>query len=491
MLSEFPKQQITLGFDFFKMRKKKAEHIILPEIEIIDAGAEGKAVGRRDNKVIFVDNAVPGDVADIQVFKKKKSFLEGKAIHFHKLSEKRSDPFCKHFGLCGGCKWQHLQYKYQLFYKQKQVADNFQRIAHLATPEILPIIPSEKQTLYRNKLEYTFSDYRWLTFEDMNSQARDTMDMNAIGFHIPKHFDRVLDIEHCYLQSEPTNHIRNSLKSFCIGRGFTFYNPRRHEGFLRNLIIRNTTLNETMAIMVFGEEQPENQKLVLDHILEIYPRITSLMFVVNSKHNDTISDLEVKCYFGKPFITEQMDELLFRIGPVSFFQTNSLQAYKLYSLVKEFAGISSADIVYDLYSGTGSISNFVAHQAKKVIGIEFIAPAIEDALVNSKINNIHNTEFVAGDIAKILNVDFFVFKGHPDIIITDPPRNGMHPAVVEQIIQAHPKRIVYVSCNPATQARDLALMAEKYSISKIQPIDMFPHTHHVENIVLLEKAIVV
>lgn len=467
--------------------KHRTEQVIIEHVEIIDAGAEGKAIGRKDNMVIFISNAVPGDVADILITRKKKTFLEGKAVAFHKLSEKRATPFCAHFGMCGGCKWQDMTYEHQLFYKQKQVADNFQRMAHLEIPEISPIIASPLQTCYRNKLEYTFSDYRWLTDEDMKSENRDQINMNALGFHIPQHFDRVLDIETCYLQDDLTNQIRNSLKEFCIRKGLTFYNPRRHEGFMRNLLIRNTTLNESMAIVVFGEEHEENQKKVLDHVLAFYHDLTSLMYVVNTKHNDVINDLEIQLYYGPPFITEQLGDLKFRIGPVSFFQTNSRQALNMYNIIEKFAGDTEGKIIYDLYTGTGTIANFISKQAAKVVGIEYIPSAIEDAKINSVLNKITNTVFIAGDIAKTLNDDFIAQYGKPDIVITDPPRSGMHPAVVEQLMKIKPERIVYVSCNPATQARDLSLMTEQYSIKSVQPIDMFPHTHHVENVVLLES----
>jgi len=470
------------------MRKKqRTERIVLNEIEITDAGSEGKAIARHENKVIFVVNAVPGDIADVQITRNKKDFMEGKAINFHKLSDKRAEPFCEHFGLCGGCKWQHMQYQYQLFYKQKQVVDNFTRIGKVEMPEINSILASERETCYRNKLEYTFSDYRWLTHEDMKPENREKMNMNALGFHIAQHFDRVLDITKCYLQDEPSNLIRNAVKDFCIEQGLTFYNPRHHTGYMRNLLVRNTTLDETMVIVVFGEDEPENQKLVLDHILKVYPALTSLVYVINTKHNDIISDLEIQCYYGNPYITEQLGELKFRVGPVSFFQTNSRQAKKMYDIVKQFARITPDKTVYDLYTGTGSIANYVAADAKKVVGIEYVPAAVEDARINSVLNDITNTEFVAGDMAKILNADFMTEHGRPDIIITDPPRNGMHPDVVEQLLLAAPERIVYVSCNPATQARDLALISELYKLTAVQPLDMFPHTHHVENITLLEK----
>jgi len=466
--------------------KKNYTPQVLQAVEISDAGAEGKAIGKTENLVIFVDDAIPGDIVDIQLTRKKKSFAEGKAIHFHHLSDKRTEPFCKHFGMCGGCKWQHMKYEHQLLSKQKQIADNFTRIAHITIPEIRPILASPLQTAYRNKLEYTFSDYRWLTEEDMQSDSRDTINMNALGFHIPRHFDRVLDIETCYLQDEPTNLIRNRLKEFCITNGLTFYNPRRHTGFLRNLLIRNSTLGETMAIVVFGEENEKNQNKVLDYVLEVFPALTSLMYVVNTKNNDIINDLEIQCYRGKPYIEEVLGRLRFRIGPVSFFQTNSRQALNMYNIIREFAGDTRGKTIYDLYTGTGTIANFVASEALKVIGIEYIESAIDDAKINSEINNIGNTCFIAGDIAKTLNTEFVEQHGKPGIIITDPPRSGMHPAVVDQILQIKPERIVYVSCNPATQARDLSSLCTQYQLKAIQPVDMFPHTHHVENVVLLE-----
>jgi 23S rRNA (uracil1939-C5)-methyltransferase len=469
------------------MRKKnKFEPIIIPGLEITDAAAEGKAIARHDNLVIFLTNAVPGDVADVQIFKKKKNYSEGKAIRFSKLSEKRCEPFCSHFGMCGGCKWQHMQYKFQLEYKQKQVSDSFERIAKAHVQEIQPIIPSTKQQQYRNKLEFTFSDYRWLTDEDMQSVDKNQMNMNGLGFHIAQHFDRVLDIETCYLQAEPMNALRNEVKKFCLEHSFTFYNPRKHEGFMRNMLVRNTSLGEWMVIVVFGENHETQQQSLLNHIKECFPMIDSLMYVVNTKMNDTISDLPIELYHGKDFITEQLENLKFRIGPVSFFQTNSMQALTMYNLVKEFAQISKNDVVYDLYTGTGTIANFVASDAKKVVGVEYIPSAVEDAKLNSVLNHIENTQFYSGDLAKIFTDEFIAANEKPSVIITDPPRSGMHPLVVEQLLKIEPQRIVYVSCNPATQARDCALLAEKYVMKKIQPIDMFPHTHHVENICLME-----
>lgn len=469
------------------MRKKiKTEPIILNKVEIIDTASDGSAVARHDNFVVFVKDAVPGDVADIKVFKKKKNFAEGKAVFFHKYSDKRAEPFCNHFGICGGCKWQHLKYQDQLFFKHKQVVDNFQRIAKTDMVEVNSILASENETYYRNKLEFTFSDYRWLTEEDMKRKDKDSINMNALGFHIPQHFDRVIDIEKCYLQREPSNHIRNALKDFCLANGYTFYNPRKHQGFMRNIIIRNTSLNEIMVIVIFGENNSDDIDTVMHFLKNNFNHITSLNYVINLKHNDTISDLQAICFDGKEFITEEFDGLVFRIGPVSFFQTNSLQALSMYRIVKQLAGISTSDVVYDLYTGTGTIANFVAKDASKVIGVEYVNSAVEDARTNSRINGIENTTFFAGDIAKILNQAFFHENDYPDVIITDPPRSGMHPDVIQQILISKAHKIIYVSCNPATQARDVALLSEKYRVTFIQPIDMFPHTHHVENIIVLE-----
>jgi 23S rRNA (uracil1939-C5)-methyltransferase len=465
----------------------KKQYGILEGLEMIDIADEGKSVARYQDLVVFVTGAVPGDIADVRIYKAKRKFLEGKAVHFHKFSEDRTEPFCQHFGICGGCKWQYLNYEKQLFYKQKHVQDCLERIAKINCSEILlPILPSEKTRYYRNKLEYTFSCYRWLTDDDMQMTS-DGRNMNALGFHIPGKFDKVLDIEKCYLQEEPTNAIRNGLKEFALKNDFTFFDLRKQQGFLRNIIVRNTSTSELMVIVSFFYENEEWRNLVMEYLALSFPQITSLMFVINPKCNDTISDLEIKCYKGNPFITEQMGNLKFKIGPVSFFQTNSNQAYELYRIVSDFAGLKGNEIVYDLYTGTGTIANFIAASAKKVVGIEYIKSAIDDAFENSHVNGISNTIFYDGDIAKILNAEFVDKNGKPDVVITDPPRNGMHKDVVMQLLEILPEKIVYVSCNPSTQARDIEMLAEKYSLIKSQPVDMFPHTQHVENVILLMR----
>lgn len=469
------------------MRKKNSPLPVFENVEIIDAAAEGVAIARIDGKVLFVKNAVPGDIAHVQLTKKRSAFLEGTAKEIITYSEKRAEPFCTHFGVCGGCKWQNMKYEQQLFYKQKQVADNLERIGKIDVSCMLPIIPSKKTQYYRNKLEYTFSDRRWLTNEDMQYED-ESRNMNALGFHIPGFFDKVLDIEKCYLQPEPSNTIRLEVKKYCIKNGLTFFNLRQQHGLMRNLIIRNTTTNELMVIFSFHEESDEIYPL-LDHISKAFPEITSLMFVINGKKNDVISDLEIQYYKGNSFIFEEMEGLKFKVGPVSFFQTNTDQAYELYKIAREFAGLNGDEVVYDLYTGTGTIANFVASKTKKVIGIEYIKSAVEDAKENAKTNKIENTFFFAGDPAEVLNDDFIALHGRPDVIITDPPRAGMHKNVITQILKTAPEKIVYISCNPATQARDIELMSGSFSVTKIQPVDMFPHTHHVENIVLMEKKI--
>ena len=467
-------------------RKEKREGpFIIENIEILDAGAEGKAIARYNDMVVFVPFVVPGDVCDIRIVAKKRRFYEGRAIKFHHLSDQRVDAVCEHFGTCGGCKWQNMEYGRQLFYKQKQVSDNFSRIGHLDFPEVLPIVPSEGSEFYRNKLEYTFSTLRWLLADEMDIAPED-QDMDALGFHLPGKFDRVLDIKKCWLQPEPTNFIRLGIKAFAKEKGFTFFNIREFEGDLRNIIIRNSNTGNLMVIMVFGTENQEVIDAVMHYLSEEFTQITSLFYVINLKRNDSISDLEPLHYAGEAFITEEMEDLKFQIGPLSFFQTNSKQAYKLYSIAREFAGLTGNELVYDLYTGTGTIANFIAHQAGKVIGIEYIEPAVKDAQLNSSLNNLDNTAFFAGDMVKILTPEFIEENGRPDVIITDPPRAGMHEKVVQRIMEAEPEKVVYVSCNPATQARDISLMTSKYKITKVQPVDMFPHTHHVENVCLLE-----
>ena len=474
------------------MRHTKKVLPILENITVIDASSDGQAVGRMDEVVIFIKDAVPGDVVDVQVTRKKNKFREGKAIKIHTYSNKRTEPVCSHFGTCGGCKWQNMDYEFQLFYKQKQVSDALTRIAKIELPEIKPIIPSEKTYKYRNKLEFTFSNKKWLTLEQVNDKSiafgegKDEVTRNALGFHIPGMFDKILDIDTCHLQEEPSNAIRNELKKYALENQLSFFDLREQVGFLRNVIIRSTSTGEWMLIVSFHyEDKPAIEKL-LNHLSEKFPQITSLNFVINSKKNDTISDLDIKVFKGNDSIYETMEGLKFKIGPKSFYQTNSEQAYQLYKVTRDFAGITASDIVYDLYTGTGTIANFVAHQAKKVVGVEYVPAAIEDAKINSELNGITNTSFYAGDLKDILNNDFVNENGKPDIIITDPPRAGMHEDVTKKILEIEPKRIVYVSCNPSTQARDLQLLDAKYKVINVQPVDMFPQTHHVENVVLLE-----
>lgn len=466
-------------------RKEKGAPLIIEQVEILDAGSEGKAIARYNDMVIFVPYVVPGDVCDIRIVSKKRRFYEGRAVKIHKYSDKRIEPVCNHFGICGGCKWQGMDYQQQLYYKQKQVSDNFSRIGHLDYPDILPIKASPITEFYRNKLEYTFSTHRWLSEDEMNTDPSER-DMDALGFHIPGMFDRVIDIEKCYLQPEPSNQIRLGLKQFAKENGLSFYDIRNFTGDLRNVIVRNSNTGDLMVIMVFGTDDQEVIRKVMEFLAGDIFTISSLYYVVNQKHNDTINDLEPVLYKGSAFNTEQMENLRFRIGPLSFFQTNSTQALELYRITRDFAGLTGSEIVYDLYTGTGTIANFVASMASKVIGIEYVEPAVQDARINAQINGIQNTQFFAGDMVKVLTPEFIEENGQPDVIITDPPRAGMHEKVVMRILEARPSRIVYVSCNPATQARDLSLLAGSYQIKAVQPVDMFPHTHHVENVCLLE-----
>lgn len=471
------------------MGRKKKELPLIEEVTITDIAAEGKALARVDNMVIFVPYVVPGDVVDLQLKKKKNSYAEAVAVKFHKYSEKRAEAFCKHYGVCGGCKWQILPYEEQIRYKQKQVTDTLERIGKVPLPETSPIIGSQNIMRYRNKLEYTFSDKKWLTEQEIKENV--TYDRyGAAGFHIPGSFDKVLDIEECWLQDNISNEIRNTAKQYAIEHGLPFYNIRGQQGMMRNIIIRTSSTGELMTIVVCRIEDAEQQKQLeglMQHLADRFPQITSLIYVVNNKCNDTINDLDTVTFKGQDHIYEQMEDLKFKIGPKSFYQTNSAQAYELYKVARNFAGLTGGELVYDLYTGTGTIANFVAKKAKQVIGIEYVPEAIEDAKVNSQLNGIDNTLFYAGDMKDILTQDFINKHGRPDVIITDPPRAGMHPDVVDTILFAEPQRIVYVSCNPATQARDLAALDVKYKVTKVQPVDMFPHTHHVENVVLLEK----
>jgi len=418
--------------------------------------------------------------------KKRKAFFEGVATHFHTLSDKRTEPVCEHFGVCGGCKWQHMGYEHQLHFKQKEVENNLKRIGNIELPDITPILGSKEQYFYRNKMEFSFSDSRWLTPEEINSDI-EIEDRNALGFHIPGMWDKILDIKKCHLQQDPSNAIRLEVKNFANENEMTFFNPRKQEGLLRTLMIRTSSTGEIMVLIQFFEDDEENRTLLLNHLKEKFPEITSLLYVINSKGNDTIYDQEVICFAGRDHIFEEMEGLQFKINAKSFYQTNSEQAYELYKITRDFAGLTGDELVYDLYTGTGTIAQFVSKNAKKVVGVESVPEAIEDAQANALHNSISNAEFFVGDMKNVFNNEFIEAHGQPDVIITDPPRDGMHKQVVEQLLQVAPPKIVYVSCNSATQARDLALMKEKYEVTKVQPVDMFPQTHHVENVVLLEK----
>ena len=468
------------------MAKKRKQLPLLEKVPVTGVAAEGKAIAWVDGMTVFVPYAVPGDVADIQITKKKSNYAEGKVTRFESFSENRADPFCEHFGTCGGCKWQILPYGEQLKYKQEQVEDNLTRIGKVELPEISPILGAPETTFYRNKLEFTFSDKRWLTEKEISSGS-EPRQMDALGFHIPGMFDKVLDINKCWLQDDLSNQIRNAARDFCLKNKFSFFDLRNQSGLMRTLILRNTSVGEWMVIVVFYEDDAEKREMLLNFLAGKFPQITSLLYIINRKANDTITDQEVICWKGREYIVEEMEGLQFKIGPKSFYQTNSRQAYSLYKVAREFAGLSGSERVYDLYTGTGTIANFVARNAGKVIGIEFVEEAIEDARKNSRNNNIENTSFFAGDMRKILTVDFIREHGRPDVIITDPPRAGMHDDVIGAILFAEPQRIVYVSCNPATQARDLNLLDSKYRVARVQPVDMFPQTHHVENVVLLER----
>jgi len=439
-----------------------------------------------NNQVVFVPMLIPGDVVDIRVRKKRKKYLEGQVVRFHEYSSKRIKPLCGHFGVCGGCKWQHLPYDLQLQYKQKQVEDNLRRIGKVEIPAVSPIIGSSEVFRYRNKLEFTFSDKKWLTREEINSD-HDFEKEDALGFHIPGLFDKVLDIRECHLQPEPSNAIRDAVRRFAHKNSFRFFNLRQQSGFLRNLVIRNSGDGKFMVIVVFFLDEPERRNALLDHLASEFPQIASLFYIINTKKNDSLADQDPVLYKGEGFLTEDLDVLKFRIGPKSFFQTNTNQALKLFRVAQEMAGLTGSETVYDLYTGTGTIANFIASRSKKVIGIEYIEEAIKDAKVNSSVNKITNTEFFAGDIKDVLSEQFMEEHGYPDVVMTDPPRAGMHEDVIRKIIDADPRKIVYISCNPATQARDVLLLSEKFSVTRIQPVDMFPQTHHVENIVLMER----
>lgn len=455
-------------------------------VTIVDVGAEGKAIARVNDMVVFTTHVIPGDVVDLQVTQKRSKYMEARVVRVVEQSPDRVPAFCEHFGVCGGCKWQFLPYEKQLFYKQKQVADQLRRIGHIDLPEISPILGSKKTTNYRNKLEFGFSNKRWLTVDEI-SESNEEKNMNALGLHVSGMFDKIININKCWLQGDPSNEIRNFIKQYADENGLEFFDRKTQSGLLRNIIIRTATTGDAMLIISFFREERESREKLLKAVANEFPQISSLMYVINEKGNDTITDQEILVFKGADHIFEEMEGLKFKIGPKSFYQTNSEQAYELYQVAREFAGLKGGEVVYDLYTGTGTIANFVARNVKKVVGIEYVPEAIEDAHVNSEINGIDNTSFYAGDMKKILTPEFVAQNGRPDVIITDPPRAGMDPEVVKTILDASPERVVYVSCNPATQARDLALMNEQYQVTRIQPVDMFPHTHHVENVVLLER----
>ena len=468
------------------MGRKVTDKIIFENVTVLDAGAKGVSVAKApEGQVIFIPNVVPGDVVDVQTFKKRKSYFEGKAIHFHSFSENRTEPVCEHFGSCGGCKWQNMKYEQQLFYKNNEVFNNLKRIGKIELPDFEPILGSKKHFFYRNKMEFGFSNARWMTEAELQNGA-EIENKNALGFHIPKMWDKILDIQKCHLQEDPSNAIRNEIRTFAIANNLEFFNPRNHEGLLRTLMIRTASTGEIMVLLQFFENDKPNRELLLDHIYSTFPNITSLQYVINSKANDTLYDQDIKLYKGRNYILEEMEGLHFSINAKSFYQTNSDQAFELYKITREFAGLTGSEIVYDLYTGTGTIAQFVSKKAKKVVGVEAIPEAIFDAKENAKRNNITNCDFFVGDMKNVFNDAFINQNGFPDVIITDPPRDGMHKDVVAQILKIAPQKVVYVSCNSATQARDLALLDEKYRVTRVRPVDMFPQTHHVENVVLLE-----
>lgn len=466
---------------------RRNNRVIFKDLEVVDAGAKGKAIAKApDGRVVFINNAVPGDVATVQTTKKRKAYFEGEAIAFSTYSDKRVEPVCPHFGTCGGCKWQHLGYEHQLYYKQKEIENNLKRIGKVALPPIQPILGSAEQYFYRNKMEFSFSDNKWLTLQQIQSDEI-IEDRNALGFHIPGMWDKILDLQKCFLQRDPSNAIRDFVKTKAQQLQLPFFNTRKQEGVLRTLMLRTSSTGEVMVLLQFFKDDEANRKLLLDALITEFPEITSLLYVLNSKGNDTIYDQDLICYSGRDHIFEEMEGLQFKINAKSFYQTNSEQAFELYKVTREFAGLTGNEVVYDLYTGTGTIAQFVAKSAQKVIGIESVPEAIDAAKENAQLNKIENVEFYVGDMKKVFNESFIAAHGTPDVVITDPPRDGMHQDVVQQLLQLAAPKIVYVSCNSATQARDLALLNEMYSVTKVQPVDMFPQTHHVENVVLLEK----
>ncbi len=479
---------LILSFlSIFATMARRSKRKVFENLEVIDAGAKGKAIAKApDGRVVFINNAVPGDIVTVQTYKKRKSYYEAKATHISKLSPKRVVPECRHFGVCGGCKWQDMGYEHQLYFKHKEVVNNLERLGNISLPEVTPILGSKEIYFYRNKMEFSFSNNKWITQEQIDSQVP-IDDRNALGFHIPGMWDKILDIEKCHLQRDPSNAIRNFIKTFATNNNLDFFDPRKQEGLLRTLMIRTATTGELMVLLQFFREEESQRILLLEAILEQFPQITSLLYVINTKGNDTIYDQEIHCYAGNDHIMEQMEGLKFKITAKSFYQTNSEQAYELYKIIREYAALEGTERVYDLYTGTGTIAQFIASEAKEIIGVEAVPDAITAANENANRNNIENTTFVVGDMKQVFNDDFVKQYGAPDVVITDPPRDGMHADVVAQLLHLAPKRIVYVSCNSATQARDLALMDVQYKVTRVQPVDMFPQTHHVENVVLLEK----
>lgn len=476
--------KFVINLKIFILARKRKELPVLEGVEIADVAAEGNSLARVDQLVVFVPYGAPGDVVDVKIDKKKKNYAEGHIVKMIRRGDIRVEARCEHFTMCGGCRWQHLPYDYQLNCKQKQVKDALERIAKIDIPEIMPILGSENIWEYRNKMEYTFSNKKWLTYEQLAS-GEEFPDRDAAGFHIPGAFDKVLDINKCHLQDDFGNRLRLFIKQYGKDNGYTFYDLRAQHGLLRTLMIRIASTGEIMAVMVFGENDVERINSLLEAVKVEFPQITSLLYVVNTKVNDTIGDQDILCYSGRDYIEEEMEGLKFRVGAKSFYQTNSRQAYTLYKVARDFAELTGDELVYDLYTGTGTIANFVSRRARRVIGIEYVPEAIEDAKINSMVNNIDNTLFYAGDMKDVLTDEFVERHGRPDVMIVDPPRAGMHEDVVKVILNASPQRIVYVSCNPATQARDLALLNVKYKVDAIQPVDMFPHTAHVENVVKL------
>ena len=468
------------------MGRRRKDYPLIEGLHITTLAAEGKAMGKVDNQVVFVPMAVPGDVVDVQVRKHHRRYMEASIVRFVERSPLRVEPFCEHFGVCGGCKWQSLPYEEQLKQKTQQVEDQLVRIGHLAIPEVRPCLGSERTREYRNKLEFTFADRRWLTYEEI-AAGGDIEAVPAVGFHIPGCFDKVLDINKCHLQADISNRIRLAIKSFCIEHGYMFHNARAHEGLMRTMVVRTASTGEVMVIVVFNEDDRGRIDALMSYLRDMFPEITSLIYMINDKWNDSLGDREPICFAGKDHIIEQMEGLQFKVGPKSFYQTNSEQAYELYKVTRDFAELRDSDVLYDLYTGTGTIANFCARRVAKVVGVEYVVEAIEDAKINSAINGIENTSFYAGDMKDMLSDEFVRRNGRPDVIILDPPRAGVDERVLEVIKRAAPERMVYVSCNPSTQARDLALLDDMYEILAVQPVDMFPHTHHVENVVKLRR----